>query len=67
MRGQLESLEWAYGEIAHRDLVTSRPDENGRGVFVFDDGAESHTLTGAVDYGRTMIRFATNQVKQSAG
>lgn len=66
MRGKMEALEWAYGELTHRDLVTSRPDENGTGVFVFDDGGESRTLPAAVDYGQVMVRFATNQLRQSA-
>jgi hypothetical protein len=67
MRGQMEALEWAYGEITHRDLVASRPDENGAGVYRFDDGAESPTLPAAIDYGQTLVRFALNQLNQSAG
>jgi len=65
MKGKLEGLEWAYGEVTHRDLITSRPDENGRGVYVFDDEAEARTLAEAVSYGRVLYGFALNLLRQS--
>lgn len=67
MRGQLEALEWAYAEVTDRDLITSRPDENGSGVYVLDDGAEARTLPDAVVCGQTLVRFATNQLRQTVG
>lgn len=67
MRGTMEGLEWAFADITERDLIASRPDENGAGVFVFDDGATARTLTDAVDYGKVLTRFAHNQLRQSAG
>lgn len=67
MRGQLESLEWAYADLTERDLIAARPDENGAGRYVLDDGAEAATLGDAVASGRTLVRFAANQLRRSAG
>ncbi len=67
MRGQLEAAEVFYGELTERDLVASRPDENGNGVYVFDDGGEARTLPLAVEHAHTLARFAVNQLRQSAG
>lgn len=67
MRGQLEAAEIFYGDITERDLITSRPDENGDGVYRFDDGGEARTLPLAVEHAHTLSRFAVNQLRQSAG
>ena len=65
--GRLETWEVAYDHITSRELIESRPDENSDGVYRFDDGREERTLPAAVDYAQTLHRFASNQLRQSAG
>lgn len=64
LKGRLEAFEVAYGEITERDLIVSRPDENGRGVYVFPDDCEARSLTEAAAYAQTMCQFAVNQLRQ---
>lgn len=64
MAGQLEALELVYAEITGgRGLITHQNSPH----YLFDDGAEAHTLPAAVNQGRTLTRFAINQLRQSAG
>lgn len=67
MRGRLEAFEMAYGEITERDLIVSRPDENGRGVYVFIDDYEARSLASAATYAQVMHTFALNQLRQRHG
>lgn len=64
MRGQLEAHEWDYALLTERDLIKSTPNENGDGVWRFDDDSEQITLTATVAYAKILTQFVINQLKQ---
>lgn len=66
LSGQLETFEWTYAELSDRDLIVSRPDENGDGVWRFDDGREERTMAAAVDYAQTYVGHILHAVKRYA-
>lgn len=66
MTGQMESLEWAYAQLTDRDLIASRPDENGDSVWRFDDGREERTMAGAAAYAKVYVGHIIHAIKHHA-
>jgi hypothetical protein len=63
LKAQLDTLELVYADLTDgRALVVAQ--EEGR--YVFADGATARNLPDAVDQGRALVRFAINQMRQSA-